>query len=116
LGSGRVILAGDAAGLTDPITGEGISHAIASGRAAAEAIAEAAERGGVPSPGYRARILRDVLPEVNVVKTAGNLCYSMGPRALALVVRTPALRSAVMRLGPWGRLGPEGGRLVVEAP
>lgn len=115
-GRGRVVLAGDAAGLTDPITGEGISHAIASGRVAAEAVAEAARGGGLPAHGYRARILRDVLPEVNVVRTAGNLCYSTGPKALALVVRAPALRSAVMRLGPWGRLGPEGGRLVVETP
>lgn len=114
LGRGRVVLAGDAAGLTDPITGEGISHAVASGRAAAEAVAEAAARGGAPADGYRARIVRDVLPEVNVVRTAGNVCYLIGPRALALVVRCPALRSGIMRLGPWGQLGPEGGRLVVE--
>jgi geranylgeranyl reductase family protein len=35
---GRVLLAGDAAGLVDPLTGEGIRHAIDSGRMAAEAI------------------------------------------------------------------------------
>jgi geranylgeranyl reductase family protein len=116
LGRGRVVLAGDAGGLADPITGEGISHAVASGRAAAEAIAEAAERGEHPTPGYRARILHDVLPEVNVVRRAGNLCYGLGPGALGLVIRAPALRWALMRLGPWGRLGPEGGRLVVETP
>ena len=34
----RVLLAGDAAGLVDPLTGEGIRHAIESGRMAAEAI------------------------------------------------------------------------------
>jgi geranylgeranyl reductase family protein len=116
LGRGRVVLVGDAAGLTDPITGEGISHAVASGRAAAEAIAEAVASAHGPAGGYRARIRRDVLPEVNVVRTAGNLCYSMGPGVLARVIRTPALRSMIMRLGPWGRLGPEGGRLVVETP
>ena len=38
----------------------------------------------------------------------------VGPGALALVVRAPVLRSAVMCLGPWGRLGPQGGTLVVE--
>ncbi|MFO7802834.1 MAG: geranylgeranyl reductase family protein [Desulfovermiculus sp.] len=35
---GRVLLAGDAAGLVDPLTGEGIRQAIESGRMAAEAI------------------------------------------------------------------------------
>jgi len=35
---GRVLLVGDAAGLVNPVQGEGISEALASGRAAAEAI------------------------------------------------------------------------------
>jgi geranylgeranyl reductase family protein len=35
---GRVLLAGDAAGLADPLTGEGISFAILSGRLAAESL------------------------------------------------------------------------------
>jgi flavin-dependent dehydrogenase len=35
---GRVLLAGDAAGLSDPLTGEGIHSAIVSGQAAAAAI------------------------------------------------------------------------------
>jgi geranylgeranyl reductase family protein len=38
LARGRVLLVGDAAGLADPITAEGISHALSSGRLAAEAI------------------------------------------------------------------------------
>jgi geranylgeranyl reductase family protein len=115
LGSGRVLLAGDAAGLTDPITGEGIPHAIASGRLAAEAVAAAAESGGLPDARYRSRVLSEVLPRVNVVRRAGNVCYSLGPRTLSLAARNPAFRSALMRLGPWGRLGPEGGRLDVES-
>jgi flavin-dependent dehydrogenase len=38
LAKGPVFLTGDAAGLADPITAEGISHAIRSGRLAAQAI------------------------------------------------------------------------------
>lgn len=40
-GRGAVLLAGDAAGLVDPMTGEGIGHAVLSGRLAAEAAAAA---------------------------------------------------------------------------
>jgi flavin-dependent dehydrogenase len=38
LHQGRVLLAGDAAGLVDPLLGEGIRHAVDSGRLAAEAV------------------------------------------------------------------------------
>lgn len=43
-GKGAVLLAGDAAGLVDPITGEGIAYAIKSGQLAAEAVLEAAPK------------------------------------------------------------------------
>ena len=52
-GRGDILLCGDAAGLVEPITGEGIAFAMQSGLYAAEAIIEA---GGRPAlPGYRAR-------------------------------------------------------------
>ncbi|MFN7224837.1 MAG: geranylgeranyl reductase family protein [Paracoccaceae bacterium] len=44
-GRGSVLLAGDAAGLVDPITGEGIGWAILSGQLAAEAVAAALANG-----------------------------------------------------------------------
>ncbi|MEY4984363.1 MAG: hypothetical protein RIR62_2629 [Pseudomonadota bacterium] len=44
-GRGAVLLAGDAAGFVDPITGEGIAWAVKSGAQAAEAAAEALARG-----------------------------------------------------------------------
>lgn len=40
-GRGRILLAGDAAGLVDPITGEGIGHALHSGELAALAVIQA---------------------------------------------------------------------------
>jgi menaquinone-9 beta-reductase len=43
LRSGRVLFAGDAAGVVDPMTGEGIAQAIESGMLAAEAIATGAD-------------------------------------------------------------------------
>jgi geranylgeranyl reductase family protein len=47
---GRVLLAGDAAGLVNPLQGEGISEALASGRAAAEAVLACP---GAPASQYR---------------------------------------------------------------
>ncbi len=45
MGRGRVYLAGDAAGLVDQVSGEGISHALESGMLVADAIAGGGERG-----------------------------------------------------------------------
>jgi menaquinone-9 beta-reductase len=57
--AGRVLLVGDAAGLVNPLQGEGIAQAMCSGRTAAEAIlnhpARAAER-------YKAALAADHLP------------------------------------------------------
>lgn len=44
-GAGRVLLAGDAAGLVDPVTGEGIAWAVRSGMLAAQAAADATSAG-----------------------------------------------------------------------
>ena len=57
-GRGRVLLAGDAAGLVDPITGEGIAWAVRSGALAANVAADALTR-GVPATAlaaYRAAL------------------------------------------------------------
>ena len=57
-GRGATLLAGDAAGLVDPVTGEGIAYAMQSGQAAAHSVA-AALNAGDPTralPLYRDRI------------------------------------------------------------
>jgi geranylgeranyl reductase family protein len=59
-GKGRVILAGDAAGLVDPLTGEGIAYALESGALAANAVADwlAAGEAGDLASGYAAALGR----------------------------------------------------------
>lgn len=63
---GRVVLVGDAAGLVDPLSGEGIHAAIQSGRLAAEHIA-AHLRGDAPDlDGYRRAIEADLGRELSI--------------------------------------------------
>ncbi|GGI04385.1 geranylgeranyl reductase family protein [Egicoccus halophilus] len=60
--TGRILLAGDAAGLVNPMTGEGIYYAVATGFAAGRAAAEALIAGAPASAGARyARATRRLL-------------------------------------------------------
>lgn len=85
LGSTPVLLAGDACGLTNPMTGAGIASAVISGRMAGEAAAEVVSG--------RAGALADYAEEITDV---------FGP-ALA---RARRRREAVMAAHAAGRLGP----------
>ena len=81
LRSGRVIVAGDAAGLLEPWTREGISFALRSGTWAGEAAARN------DLPGYERRIAEELVPEM----TAGR-------RMLGVHSRRPLLVHAAMAL------------------
>ena len=64
---GRVALVGDAAGLVNPLQGEGISQAMRSGRAAAEAVLAAPE---APAMRYRAWLDSTYTPYLSVAAPA----------------------------------------------
>lgn len=96
---GRVLLAGDAAGLVNPLQGEGIAQAMTSGRAAAEAI--------LHRPGHAAEHYRKVLAQAHLPYqrvTAALHTWLVGrPKAVAGVgrlVTAPGIGSAVA--GGWG--------------
>ena len=79
----RVLLVGDAAGLVNPVQGEGISQAMGSGRSAAEALlgdpGRAAQR-------YRVALAADHLPYHRI--TAAAQSWLVGrPRAVATLAR-----------------------------
>ena len=82
--AGRVLLAGDAAGLVNPLQGEGIAQAMCSGRWAAEAILGC---GGAAAAGYRARLAAAHLP-YHRVTAALQLALVGRPRAAAAVARS----------------------------
>jgi geranylgeranyl reductase family protein len=72
---GPVILAGDAAGLADPITAEGITHALLSGRLAAEALlAEGFGEVGTRRA-YHAALRRRVLGELRLARLLARFLY-----------------------------------------
>jgi menaquinone-9 beta-reductase len=82
-GAGRVLLVGDAAGLVNPLQGEGISQAMSSGRSAAEAIlgepGHAADR-------YRAMLAIDHLPYHRITAALQGWLVPR-PRAVAAMAR-----------------------------
>jgi len=97
--TGRVLLVGDAAGLVNPLQGEGIAQAMTSGQAAAEAV--------LSSPGHAATRYRDNLARVHLpyqrITAAGHAALVGRPRAIAVVGRVltaPLLGSALA--GGWG--------------
>jgi menaquinone-9 beta-reductase len=96
--SGRVLLAGDAAGLVNPLQGEGISQAMGSGRAAAEAVlagpSQAAEH-------YRAHIARTYAP-YNTTTATAHATFLRHPWAVSAVGRlltSPMVGSTIA--GAW---------------
>ncbi len=113
LARGPCLFAGDAGGLANPITGEGISHALASGRIAAESVAATFRKGGAISDRYARRVVSEVLPDVNVLRGIGGAFYALGPRGIGFVARRPALRNVLIRRRTWEEFRRKGGRIVV---
>lgn len=65
------LLVGDAAGLVDPLTGEGIYYAVRSGLIAAQVVAD-----GAPPEAYTRRIEREVVSELAVARRLASVFYN----------------------------------------
>jgi flavin-dependent dehydrogenase len=72
---GRVLLAGDAAGLADPLTGEGISLAILSGRLAAESLLAARLDPAAAARVYLAALRRGLLGDLRIARGLAWVLY-----------------------------------------
>ncbi len=79
----RILLVGDAAGLADPVTAEGISFALKSGLLAARAVAGG---DGDVAAAYNAAVRRELYPELKTGRFLAHLVY-----------RRPMIRSALFR-------------------
>jgi geranylgeranyl reductase family protein len=71
----RMLLVGDAAGLADPLTGEGISNAVISGRLASEALVAGALHPDRVMAHYQERIDRMILRELRAARPLARLLY-----------------------------------------
>jgi geranylgeranyl reductase family protein len=93
--SGRVLLVGDAAGLVNPLQGEGISQALRSGWAAATALLATGGEPRTAGARYRAWLRAEHLPYQRITAAMQALLLPR-PRAVSAVGR-------VLTLGPVGR-------------
>jgi len=90
----RVLLVGDAAGLVDPLTGEGIHSALVSGQAAAAAVLGSASGESVAE--VYARELAGLQETLAFSHRAARSFYATPERGFK-VMRTPILRSLVLK-------------------
>jgi geranylgeranyl reductase family protein len=100
-GRGRALLAGDAAGLVDPVTGEGIAWAMRSGQLAARAAAAALAASAPDSALVRyATALRPVLTELGRARTLRSILYQprLRPAVLRLIACEPVLQRRYLAL------------------
>jgi flavin-dependent dehydrogenase len=65
----RALLLGDAAGLTDPLAGEGIYNAIQSAQLAAPVIEDSLMRGRVGLQGYQEVVEKKIMSELRIART-----------------------------------------------
>ena len=84
---GRVLLAGDAAGLADPLTGEGISLAILSGRLAAESLLAARLDSRSVARVYVASLQQSILRDLRIARGLAWVLYGRPALARRLVPR-----------------------------
>ncbi len=90
----RIFLVGDAAGLAEPLWGEGLHNAIKSGQAAAHAIVQAIGSGVEARPIYD-RLLEDIRRDILNCGKIARWFYTL-PLSVYLMLKLSPLRSALL--------------------
>ncbi len=98
LARGRVALCGDAAGLIDPLSGEGIYAAIYSGKAAAEAAGEHISGRTASLSPYAQRIERELMPDLEASRRFQDVFYLVPNVYIALLERSDRIWGLLARL------------------
>ncbi len=92
--SKRVLLVGDAAGMTDPVSGEGICNAVKSGQAAAQAIVAELREGEEARSAYAAA-LGEIREDLEFCERATGKFYGRLSAGFA-ALRMPGIKRAMM--------------------
>lgn len=95
LHKGRLLLAGDAAGLAEPMTGEGIFYAVKSGRIAAETVYEALQSNQVDLSPYSERINEEITSDLAYARRLSALSYRFPRPCFHFFVRSPMVQRRV---------------------
>lgn len=89
----RTMLAGDAAGLVDPLSGEGIYYAVLSGILAAQTVIEQLKAGNSQPDlsGYTQKIYQQILPELRQAGRLAKIIFAFPPVINKLVQKDPGI-------------------------
>ncbi len=98
ISKGNAILVGDAAGLVDPMSGEGIHSAFVSGRLAAEAVLPYLQGGTKTLAAYEASIEREIMPDIRAAGLLRDAYHYLPGPSYQLMRRWPYLRESLCRL------------------
>jgi geranylgeranyl reductase family protein len=91
---GRVLLAGDAAALADPFTGEGISYALASGRRTGAIVLDALRAGPAALARYDSYLTGELCGDLHHARLVATLSYHFPDIVVRLAAESPTLREA----------------------
>jgi geranylgeranyl reductase family protein len=95
---GGALLVGDAAGLVDPMSGEGIYGAFVSGRLAAESARRYLEGAAADLSPYEAAVERELMPDIRAAALLRDAYHYLPGASYALMRRWPYLRRALCQL------------------
>jgi flavin-dependent dehydrogenase len=98
ISKGNTILVGDAAGLVDPMSGEGIHSAFVSGRLAAEAALPYLRGDTKTLAAYDAAVERELMPDLRAAGLLRDAYHYVPGPSYALMRRWPYLRESLCRL------------------
>ncbi len=96
--AGRTVLVGDAAGIVDPFTAEGIYYAIKSGQIAAQEIAANSEQMPVDLSAYTERINREINSDFRYAWWLTQAFYRMPHLAFRIFARSMKTQGAVAQI------------------